>query len=44
MGHEFTGTVEEVGDDVKTVKKGDQIVTPFTTSWYISPQLNSERL
>lgn len=32
MGHEFTGTVEEVGSDVKTVKKGDQIVSPFTVS------------
>lgn len=31
MGHEFTGTVEELGSEVKTVKKGDQIVTPFTT-------------
>ena len=32
MGHEFTGTVEEVGSDVKTVKQGDQIVSPFTAS------------
>lgn len=32
MGHEFTGTVEETGSDVKTVKKGDQIVSPFTVS------------
>ncbi|KAJ9668188.1 hypothetical protein H2201_001617 [Coniosporium apollinis] len=32
MGHEFTGIVEEVGDAVKTVKKGDQIVSPFTVS------------
>jgi len=31
MGHEFTGTVEEVGSDVKNFKKGDQIVSPFTT-------------
>jgi len=32
MGHEFTGIVEEVGDDVKSVKKGDKIVSPFTVS------------
>lgn len=30
MGHEFTGEVVETGSDVKTVKKGDKIVTPFT--------------
>ncbi|CAF9908987.1 MAG: hypothetical protein HETSPECPRED_008786 [Heterodermia speciosa] len=32
MGHEFTGTVEEVGSMVKNFQKGDQIVSPFTTS------------
>ncbi|OMP87001.1 putative zinc-type alcohol dehydrogenase-like protein AdhB [Diplodia seriata] len=32
MGHEFTGTVDEVGKDVKTVQKGDKIVSPFTVS------------
>lgn len=32
MGHEFTGEVVEVGDDVKKLKKGDKIVTPFTVS------------
>jgi len=32
MGHEFTGTVTEVGSDVKTVKRGDKIVSPFTVS------------
>ncbi|EXJ73151.1 uncharacterized protein A1O5_04301 [Cladophialophora psammophila CBS 110553] len=32
MGHEFTGDVVETGSDVKTVKKGDKIVTPFTTN------------
>ncbi|EED20145.1 alcohol dehydrogenase, zinc-containing, putative [Talaromyces stipitatus ATCC 10500] len=32
MGHEFTGTVVEAGDDVKTLKVGDVIVSPFTTS------------
>lgn len=33
MGHEFTGTIEEVGEGVKSLKKGDQIVAPFTVSW-----------
>ena len=33
MGHEFTGTVEEMGSAVKNFKKGDQIVSPFTVSW-----------
>ncbi|KAF2107461.1 chaperonin 10-like protein [Lophiotrema nucula] len=32
MGHEFTGQVEEVGSDVKTLKKGDRVVSPFTVS------------
>jgi threonine dehydrogenase-like Zn-dependent dehydrogenase len=32
MGHEFTGTVSEVGSSVRTVKKGDMIVSPFTVS------------
>ncbi|MCJ1315630.1 hypothetical protein MMC15_000950 [Xylographa vitiligo] len=32
MGHEFTGTVEEVGPAVKNFKKGDQVVSPFTVS------------
>jgi len=32
MGHEFTGTVSEVGSDVKTVAVGDQVVAPFTVS------------
>lgn len=35
MGHEFTGTVVEKGDDVKTLAVGDVIVSPFTTSWYV---------
>ena len=33
MGHEFTGSVEELGSDVKTVQKGDKVVCPFTVSW-----------
>lgn len=32
MGHEFTGEVVETGSDVKLVKKGDLIVTPFTVN------------
>ncbi|KAI0127734.1 chaperonin 10-like protein [Xylariales sp. AK1849] len=32
MGHEFTGTVVEVGKAVKSVKIGDKIVSPFTVS------------
>ncbi|BCS29173.1 alcohol dehydrogenase family protein [Aspergillus puulaauensis] len=32
MGHEVTGEVVEVGDAVKTVQKGDSIVSAFTTS------------
>lgn len=32
MGHEFTGAVVELGEDVKSVKKGDTIVTPFTVN------------
>ncbi|CAI6333190.1 unnamed protein product [Periconia digitata] len=32
MGHEFTGTVEDMGSDVQSLKKGDRVVTPFTTS------------
>lgn len=34
MGHEFTGLVKEIGSQVKTVKVGDRIVSPFTVSWY----------
>lgn len=35
MGHEFTGTVKEVGSKVKTLKIGDRVVSPFTVSWYL---------
>lgn len=34
MGHEFTGTVVALGKNVQTVKIGDKVVAPFTTSWY----------
>ena len=32
MGHEAIGVVEEVGADVRTVKKGDVVVMPFAFS------------
>ncbi|KAJ4316812.1 hypothetical protein N0V84_007680 [Fusarium piperis] len=32
MGHEFTGTVVQVGSAVKTIKIGDKVVAPFTAS------------
>jgi threonine dehydrogenase-like Zn-dependent dehydrogenase len=32
MGHEFIGIVEDVGRDVRTVKKGDLVVAPFAIS------------
>lgn len=33
MGHEFTGEVVAAGEGVKSVKVGDKVVSPFTTSW-----------
>src|SRR4029453_9197020 len=32
MGHEFIGVVEAVGDEVRTLQKGDLVVTPFVWS------------
>ena len=32
MGHEFIGVVEDVGDDVRTVKPGEVVVSPFLWS------------
>ncbi|KAH7017205.1 chaperonin 10-like protein [Ilyonectria destructans] len=32
MGHEFTGSVHEIGSDVRNLKLGDLIVSPFTVS------------
>jgi threonine dehydrogenase-like Zn-dependent dehydrogenase len=29
FGHEFTGVVEDVGRDVKTLRRGDRVVVPF---------------
>jgi threonine dehydrogenase-like Zn-dependent dehydrogenase len=30
LGHEFMGTVEEVGKDVANLRRGDRVVVPFT--------------
>jgi threonine dehydrogenase-like Zn-dependent dehydrogenase len=30
LGHEFMGIVEEIGPDVKNLKRGDRVVVPFT--------------
>jgi threonine dehydrogenase-like Zn-dependent dehydrogenase len=32
MGHEFTGEVVEIGRDVRSIRKGDMVMSPFTTS------------
>lgn len=32
MGHEFVGEVVEVGSSVQSIKKGDRVMSPFTTS------------
>jgi threonine dehydrogenase-like Zn-dependent dehydrogenase len=32
MGHEFIGVVEDAGDEVRTVKAGDLVLTPFVWS------------
>ncbi len=32
MGHEAIGVVEEIGAEVRTVKKGDLVVMPFAFS------------
>jgi threonine dehydrogenase-like Zn-dependent dehydrogenase len=32
MGHEFIGVVEDVGSEVRTMKAGDLVVTPFVWS------------
>jgi threonine dehydrogenase-like Zn-dependent dehydrogenase len=32
MGHEFTGTIEEMGSDIKKFKRGAKVISPFTTS------------
>ncbi len=32
MGHEFTGEIVEIGKDVKHLKVGDTVISPFTTN------------
>jgi threonine dehydrogenase-like Zn-dependent dehydrogenase len=32
IGHEFVGVVEDVGDDVRTLRKGDFVIAPFVIS------------
>ncbi|MBE8712108.1 zinc-dependent alcohol dehydrogenase [Sphingobacterium hungaricum] len=32
LGHEFMGIVEEVGSDIKNLKRGDRVVVPFPIS------------
>ena len=32
MGHELVGTVVDVGSDVRDIRVGDRVFTPFTTS------------
>jgi hypothetical protein len=32
IGHEFVGVVEEVGDEVRTVRSGDFVIAPFAAS------------
>ena len=32
MGHEFVGVVEDIGEDVTTVKPGDLVIAPFAWS------------
>ena len=32
LGHEFMGIVEEIGSEIKNLKRGDRVVVPFTIS------------
>lgn len=46
LGHETMGIVEEIGPDVKKVKKGDRVIVPFPVScghcWYCEHDLWSQ--
>ncbi len=46
IGHETMGIVEEIGKDVKKVKKGDRVIVPFPIScghcWYCEHDLWSQ--
>jgi threonine dehydrogenase-like Zn-dependent dehydrogenase len=38
IGHEFIGIVEEVGDEVSTVRAGDLVIAPFRYNDGTCPQ------
>lgn len=46
IGHEPMGIVEEVGSDVRNLKKGDRVIIPFNVScgtcWYCNHDLTSQ--
>jgi threonine dehydrogenase-like Zn-dependent dehydrogenase len=41
MGHELVGRIVEVGGDVRTFRRGDRVVAPFTTSCGACPACES---
>ena len=46
IGHEPMGVVEEIGPDVRNLKKGDRVIIPFNVScgtcWYCQHDLTSQ--
>ena len=36
IGHEYMGIVDEVGSAIKTVKKGDRVVSSFQIAYVIN--------